>query len=97
MSVLVHFSIFPLDKGDHLSSYVARAVRVIRDSGLPYQLEAMGTTIEGEWHEVMEVVERCHAALETDCDRVIVNLKMDCKKGPGGRMAGKVQSVKQKL
>jgi uncharacterized protein (TIGR00106 family) len=97
MSVLVHFSIFPLDKGEHLSSYVARAVRIIRDSGLTYQLGAMGTTIEGEWHEVMEVVERCYRVLETDCDRIVVNMKMDCKKGPAGRMAGKVQSVERKL
>jgi uncharacterized protein (TIGR00106 family) len=97
MSVLVHFSIFPLDKGEHLSGYVARAIGIIRDSGLPYQLAAMGTTIEGEWEEVMAVVARCHEALKTDCDRIIINLKMDCKKGPGGRMAGKVQSVERKL
>jgi uncharacterized protein (TIGR00106 family) len=97
MSVLVHFSIFPLNKGEHLSSYVARAVRIIRDSGLSYQLAAMGTTIEGEWHEVMEVVERCFQVLEADCDRIIINLKMDCKKGPAGRMVEKVQSVEQKL
>lgn len=97
MSVLVHFSIFPLDKGEHLSPYVAKAVRVIRDSKLPYQLEAMGTTIEGEWHEVMAVVERCYRVLETDCDRIVINIKMDCKKGSAGRMAGKVQSVEKKL
>jgi uncharacterized protein (TIGR00106 family) len=97
MSVLVHFSIFPLDKGEHLSSYVARAVRIIRDSGLPYQLEAMGTTIEGEWTEVMAVVQRCYEVLETDCDRIIINLKMDCKKGSGGRMEEKVQSVERNL
>jgi uncharacterized protein (TIGR00106 family) len=97
MSVLVHFSIFPLNKGEHLSNYVARAVRIIRDSGLPYQLEAMGTTIEGEWDEVMAVVERCYRVLETDCDRIVVNIKMDCKKGPAGRMTSKVESVERKL
>jgi uncharacterized protein (TIGR00106 family) len=97
MSVLVHFSIFPLDRGEHLSSYVAKAVRVIRESGLPYQLEAMGTTIEGEWKEVMAVVERCYETLKTESDRIVIHMKMDCKKGPGGRMAGKVASVEQKL
>lgn len=97
MSVLVNFSIFPLDKGEHLSPYVARAVRIIRDSGLPYQLESMGTTMEGEWSEVMDVVNRCYAELATDCDRIIVNLKADSKKGPGGRMAEKVKSVERKL
>ena len=97
MSVLVHFSIFPIDKGVHLSGYVARAVRIIKESGLPHKMEAMGTTIEGEWDEIMDVVKRCYEALSTDCDRVLVNLKMDCKKGAGGRMAGKVASVEKKL
>lgn len=97
MSVLVHFSIFPLNKGAHLSQYVARAVRIIRDSGLPYQLAAMGTTIEGEWQEVMSVVERCYRELEGDCDRIVIQMKMDCKKGPAGRMTGKVESVEKKL
>lgn len=97
MSVLVHLSIFPMDKGSHLSEYVARAVRVIKTSGLPYQLGAMGTTLEGEWEEVMSVVTRCYEEMNTDCDRVLVHLKMDCQKGPGGRMTGKVRSVEEKL
>lgn len=97
MSVLVHFSIFPMDKGVHLSPYVARAVRIIRDSGLPYELGAMGTIIEGEWAPVMDVVERCYRALETDCDRVLINMKVDCKKGPAGRITGKVAAVERKL
>ena len=32
MSVLIDFSIFPVDKGENLSSYVARAVKIIRFS-----------------------------------------------------------------
>jgi uncharacterized protein YqgV (UPF0045/DUF77 family) len=36
MSVLIHFSIFPTDKQTSASPYVARAVRIIRDSGLNF-------------------------------------------------------------
>lgn len=97
MSTLVHFSIFPVDKGEHLSGYVARAVRIIHDSGLDYQMDSMGTTIEGEWQTVMEVVTRCFEALENDCNRIIVNVKADYKKGGDGRMKAKVASVKEKL
>jgi uncharacterized protein YqgV (UPF0045/DUF77 family) len=43
------FSIFPLEKGANLSPHVARAIRIMRDSGLPYSLGAVGTGIEGEW------------------------------------------------
>ena len=97
MSVLVHFSIFPLDKGVHLSSYVARAVTIIKESGLPYELSAMGTTIEGEYSTVMDVVDRCFEALSPDCDRILMNLKLDYKKGQQGLMSSKVESVKEKL
>ena len=70
MSVLINFSIFPLDKGESVSQYVARAVKIIKDSGLPYKLGSMGTSIEGEWDEVMEVVTHCFEELKKDCNRV---------------------------
>ena len=97
MSTLVHFSIFPIDKGEHLSGYVARAVSIIRDSGLSYRMDSMGTTIEGEWPMVMDVVTRCFEALEKDCSRIVVNMKADYRKGMDGRMAAKVASVEEKL
>ncbi len=97
MNVLFHFSIFPLDKGEHLSSYVARAVRIIKESELPYQLSAMGTTIEGEYSNVMDVVQRCFEALSTDCDRILVNMKLDYKKDKKGLISSKVESVERKL
>ena len=58
MSVLIHFSIFPTDKQTSASPYVARAVRIIRDSGLPYKLGPMSTAVEGEWEEVILLLKR---------------------------------------
>jgi uncharacterized protein (TIGR00106 family) len=67
MSVLIEMSIFPMDKGESVSQYVARAIKVIQASGLPYELNPMGTCIEGEWDEVMDVVSRCFQDLQRDC------------------------------
>jgi uncharacterized protein (TIGR00106 family) len=97
MSVIVEFSIFPLDKGVSLSPYVARALKMIQDSGLPYELNPMGTCVEGEWNEVMRLVDRCFQELQKDSDRVYLALKADYRKGPSGRLKGKVASVKEKL
>lgn len=97
MSVIVELSIFPTDKGTSLSPYVARALEVIRASGLPHQLGPMGTCVEGEWDQVMSVVDRCYKALEPDCDRIYMTVKVDAKKGPGGRLQDKVGSVMDKL
>ena len=46
MSVLIHFSLFPTDKGTSVSPYVANSIRIIRESGLPYKLGPMSTAIE---------------------------------------------------
>jgi uncharacterized protein (TIGR00106 family) len=97
MSVLIHFSIFPTDKGTSASPYVARAVRIIKGSGLPYKLGPMSTAVEGEWEEVMGVVERCFAELRKDCDRIYMTLQMDYRKGAVNRIEGKIKSVEEKL
>jgi uncharacterized protein (TIGR00106 family) len=97
MSVIVDFSMFPLDKGESLSPYVARSIRIVRESGLPYEFRAMGTSIEGEWDEVMAVVNRCFEAMSLDCGRVSLSLKADFRKGAPGRLARKVESVLEKL
>ena len=97
MSVIIEFSIFPLDKGVSLSPYVARALKMIQDSGLPYELNPMGTCVEGEWSEVINLVDQCFQEFQKDSDRVYLGLKADYRKGPSGRMKNKVASVRQKL
>ena len=97
MSVLIHFSIFPLDKGESVSQYVARAVKIIKGSGLPYKLGSMGTNIEGEWAEVMDVVTRCFDEFTEDCDRIYFTIAGDYREKGKNRIAAKVESVEEKL
>lgn len=97
MSVLIHFSIFPTDKGTSVSPYVARSIRTIRESGLPYKLGPMSTAIEGEWDEVMKVVEECFRKLRKDSDRIYMTLQMDYRAGAENRIDGKIKSVEEKL
>jgi uncharacterized protein (TIGR00106 family) len=98
MSVLAELSIFPLGKGESLSPYVARAVSVIKESGLPHRLGPMGTSIEGEWDQILAVMDRCKEVLQEDCDRVYMVLKADIRKDGGeSRLEEKVRSVEDKL
>ena len=97
MSLLIHFSIFPLDKGESVSEYVARAVKAIKDSGLPHKLGSMGTSIEGEWGEVMRVVTGCFEDLTEDCDRIYFVITGDYRKKGKDRITAKVESVEEKL
>ena len=95
--LLLDLCIYPLDKGDSLSRYVARAVDIIDRSGLAYRCHAMGTTIEGEPEAAFDVVKRCFEALTADCDRVECSIRIDYRKGRTGRLEGKVDSVEEKL
>jgi uncharacterized protein (TIGR00106 family) len=97
MSVVIQFSIFPLDKGVSVSPYVARAARIIRDSGFRHEIGAMGTCIEGEWEEVIAVVTGCFEDLKKDCDRVYLTITGDYRKDGGGRIQSKVNSVEREL
>jgi uncharacterized protein (TIGR00106 family) len=97
MSVVVSFSIFPMDKGESVSPYVARVVRIIRDSGLMHSLGPMGTSIEGEWDQIMALVTQCLKELEKDCNRVYMFMTADYRKGPAGRIKGKVKAVEGRL
>jgi len=97
MSLLINFSIFPLDKGESVSQYVTRAVKIIKDSGLPHKLGPMGTSIEGEWDEVVAVVTRCFEELKKDCSRVYMAITVDYRKGGSSRITGKVEAVEKQL
>ena len=95
--VILEFSLFPLDKGESLSPYVARSLEIVEASGLNYHCHAMGTILEGGYDQVMEVVRRCFLAMAADCDRIECSLKIDYRKGRRGRLQGKVASIEQKL
>ena len=76
---------------------MAEAVRVVRDSGLPNRTDAMFTTIEGEWDEVMAVVKGAVDAVAARAPRVSVVLKADIRPGVTGALTAKVETVERYL
>jgi uncharacterized protein (TIGR00106 family) len=80
-----------------ISAAVARAVRVVADSGLPYELNAMFTLVEGEWDEVMDVVRRAVEAAGAGATRISLVLKADIRPGYTGQLRAKVDRVQQHL
>lgn len=97
MSVLLEFSMSPLDKGESVGKYVARSLAIIDRSGVPYRLNPMGTVLEGTWDEVMAVVKRCYTVMAKDCRRVSCAIKIDARRGKDGRIDSKVKSVEKRL
>ena len=97
MNTLVAVAIAPFGVGDELAPYVAEAVRIIRDSGLPHRTTSMFTEIEGEWDEVMDVVKRATFVLAEQGIRTEVILKADIRPGHAGTMESKVRKVDELL
>ncbi|MEV6679647.1 MTH1187 family thiamine-binding protein [Streptomyces erythrochromogenes] len=96
--MIVAFSVTPLGVGEEVGEYVADAVRVVRESGLPNRTDAMFTTVEGDsWEEVMDVVRRAVAAVEERAPRVSVIIKADIRPGVSDGITSKVETVERHL
>jgi len=97
MSVLVEFSVVPIGTGVSVSPLVARVLKIVAESGIPYKANPMGTVLEGEWDAVMGVIRKCHAEVMMDAERAITSIKIDDRKGKEQRLEKKLESVEQKL
>ena len=95
--VLLEFAMAPTGEGESLSRHVARILDIIDRSGVSYQLTAMGTLLEGDWDQVMGVVTDCFRALQADCPRVAMNLKMDYRAGTEPRLHSKITAVEAQV
>ena len=95
--MLVAFSVTPIGTGEAVGEAVAEAVRVVRESGLPNRTDAMFTTIEGEWDEVMAVVKGAVDAVAAQAPRVSLVLKADVRPGVTGALTAKVETVERYL
>ena len=76
---------------------VAEAVRVVRESGLPNETNAMFTNVEGEWDDVMELVRACTMTVAESAPRVSLVIKIDHRPGATGALRHKVEAVEARL
>ena len=96
--MLAAFSITPLGAGESVGGLVAEAVRVVRQSGLPNETNAMFTNLEGEWDEVMGVIRASIEKVAEGVPRVSVFIKLDYRpRAPAGRLSRDVESIERRL
>ncbi|MGD3112947.1 MTH1187 family thiamine-binding protein [Streptomyces sp. YGL11-2] len=75
--MLVAFALTPMGVEEVVADYIAEAVKIVRESGLPNRSDSMYTMIEGEWDEVMGVIKRATEAVALKAPRVQVSIKVD--------------------
>jgi uncharacterized protein (TIGR00106 family) len=95
--MLAQFSIVPLGTGSSISDKLSIVLKIIDDSGMPYKINPMGTVVEGEWEEIMGLINRCRQELLKTEQRVLISISIDDRKGATDRLTQKVASVERKL
>ena len=98
MSVMFEFAMFPTDKGESVSSYVSRILKIIDESNVPYKLTPMGTIVEVEtFEEALAIINAAYGELQEDCGRIYSTVKFDVRKGKSGRLTQKIDSIEKKV
>ncbi len=95
--MIINFTIFPVGRGESLSGSVAEIFEIIESSGLEYEHHAMGTNIEEEWEQIIEVVNRCRLKMMEGNSRIYLSMTIDERAGKMGRLGEKVESAKAKM
>lgn len=92
---IVEVSIVPIGTGSTgVSTFVRAALEVIRQSGLKYELNPMGTCIEGELDTIFALIRRMHQTLAgMGCARLVTTVKIDDRRDRPSDMQAKVRRV----
>ncbi|MEA3353504.1 MAG: MTH1187 family thiamine-binding protein [Campylobacterota bacterium] len=90
---------FPSDVGESKSKYVSEVVKVVKESGHPYQLTPMATIVESDnIKDALSLVEKCYNTLDAmGCNRVYSVLKFDIRNNQSNRLETKIKSVEDKI
>lgn len=91
--VIVQFSTSPLGEGVSVSEYVVEALRVVKGSGIKYQLTPMSTILETDTvEEALDLVMKAHQSLiDAGACRVITDIKIDDRRDKPRSMEDKVK------
>ena len=97
--MIVEVSVVPIGTGEtSVSSYVRAAVKIIEESDLDYEINSMGTCIQGEWDEIFSTLKAVHDELaKMGCNRIVTTVKIDDRRDKYGTMDAKIAALEEGL
>jgi uncharacterized protein (TIGR00106 family) len=95
--MLAELSIIPVGGNGHSSSEIAKVLKVVEQSGLPYQFTPSGTCIEGEWDEIMPLMRQCHDRALKGSPHLVTFIKIEDDDGERDKLTANVTSVEEKI
>jgi uncharacterized protein (TIGR00106 family) len=93
--MLAELSMTLLGRGTHLSGDLGRILKIIDESGIRYKLTPLGTCIEGEWDEVMDLVKKCHREARSFCTYVMTTIRIQDESGAHDKLNENIASVER--
>jgi uncharacterized protein (TIGR00106 family) len=97
--MIVELSVVPVGTGEtSVSSYVKAAIKIIEETDLDYEVNSMGTCVQGEWDEIFSTLKAVHDELaKMGCNRIVTTVKIDDRRDKAVHMEDKIRSVEEKL
>jgi uncharacterized protein (TIGR00106 family) len=79
----IHFAIqiVPITKTVHPYKIIDKAIEVIKQSGVRFEVGAMETVLEGDYERIMKVVQQAQeVCLAEGADEIVVTMKVHARK-----------------
>jgi uncharacterized protein (TIGR00106 family) len=95
--MLAELTIIPVGGNKHSSTELAKTLKLVDESGLPYQLTPTATCIEGEWDQIMPLIRRCHERVRAGSPHVVTIIKIEDDEGEHHKLNRNVASVEEKF
>ena len=97
--MIVELTVVPIGTGEtSVSSYVKAAIKIIEETGLDYQVNSMGTCVQGEWDEIFSTLKAVHEELaKMGCNRIVTTVKIDDRRDKFSTMDAKVAACSEGL
>lgn len=74
------FQILPDGKDMHTDGMIPEVIKVVKESGLNYQIGPMETVVEGNLHQVFEVIQTAlQVGINTGAQECMTNIKVHYK------------------
>ena len=97
-NVICDLVVVTYDIGPSLSPFVAKVLKLIEaDKSVEHVLTPMGSVIEGDWADVLALVDRVFRKFAPDFERLGLTLKVDYRRSKVNRIKGKLSSVREKM
>ena len=93
--MIAEIRITPVGSDVSFPRLVAHVVEALAETPLQYQVNAMGTAVEGSLDEVLDGFRRVHAAVRKQAERVLMELAIDDRATAEGELVRSLEHVRR--